>query len=237
MPHAQHVQVWHLRLKTGDAELEARLAIPNSATGLVIFAHGSGSNRLSPRNLYVAERLNLEGIATLTFDLLTQKECEMDAVTQDLRFNMPFLAKRIEEVIDWMSQDIRTSAFRMGLFASSNTAAAALIVAASHPDQVRAVVSRGGRPDLAGKYLKQVRSPTLLLVGEKDLPVLEMNREAREQMMARPRLVKIPGATHVFSEPGTLEEVAQRTCQWFQHYLAEKTQQRRSPSKANPTNP
>jgi len=209
-------------LPTGAVEIEAagrRLegdwTVPADATGLVIFAHGSGSSRLSPRNRQVAEALNARGLATLLFDLLS------DAEAADRRnvFNVELLAERLEAVRDWASRQSALAALRVGYFGASTGAAAALIAAADQPDRVEAVVSRGGRPDLAAERLPAVRAPTLLLVGGADVEVLRLNQLALELLQAPAELAVIPGATHLFEEPGALEEVARLSGDWFVRHL------------------
>jgi len=199
--------------------LEGNLTIPDNATGLVLFAHGSGSSRFSPRNRYVAEVLQQAGLATLLIDLLTPEEEKIDNRTGHLRFDIDLLAERLASATDWLSEQPTTRQLRAGYFGASTGGGAALVAAAKRPQSVRAVVSRGGRPDLAGAALPQVQAPTLLLVGGLDTPVIEMNRQAMAQMHAETRLVIVPGATHLFEEPGTLEEVARLARDWFLRYL------------------
>ncbi|WP_437311867.1 phosphoribosyltransferase family protein [Sorangium sp. So ce388] len=202
------------------ARLEGNLAIPAGATGLVLFAHGSGSSRHSPRNRFVAEVLQGAGLATLLLDLLTKEEEAVDERTGHLRFDVELLARRVVGAALAMRELPRTSALRLGYFGASTGAAAALIAAAKRPDLASAVVSRGGRPDLAGSHLKKVRAPTLLLVGSEDTDVLALNWEALE-LLRRPRqLAIVEGATHLFEEPGTLEEVARAASAWFVRHLA-----------------
>jgi putative phosphoribosyl transferase len=212
--------------------LEGTLVLPRHANGLVLFAHGSGSSRHSPRNRYVAGVLNSQQIGTLLFDLLTRQEEAVDRYTGELRFNIPFLAKRLIGATNWTmsSPDIRD--FQVGYFGASTGAAAALIAAGEIPDLVSAVVSRGGRPDLAGDALGFVYAPTLLIVGGDDEPVIGMNRGALAKLACPDKkLVIIPGATHLFEEPGTLEEVARLAAEWFdQHFRAAKKRQFQSAS-------
>ncbi|NUW43267.1 dienelactone hydrolase family protein [Nonomuraea rhodomycinica] len=207
----------------GGVRLDADLALPPGPAGrphgLVLFAHGSGSSRHSPRNRHVAERLRAAGLATLLADLLTLEEEREDAVTRELRFDIGLLARRLEALSDWAQTDARTEGLPTGLFGASTGAAAALVTAASLPDRVHAVVSRGGRPDLAGERLGRVRQPTLLIVGGADPLVLDLNRQAMERLAGEKRLEIVPGATHLFEEPGALDEVARLATAWFSAYL------------------
>jgi dienelactone hydrolase len=198
--------------------LEGSLTSPPRATGIVVFAHGSGSGRLSPRNLYVAGVLRERGLATLLFDLLTEEEEKVDAFTRELRFNIPLLAERVLGATEWLRARPDTAGLKLGYFGASTGAAAALVAAAERSD-VSAVVSRGGRPDLAAPYLGGVRAPTLLVVGGWDEAVIEMNRDAMAQMTCEKELVIVPGATHLFEEPGKLEEVARLAAAWFARHL------------------
>ncbi len=201
----------------GGAHIDGDLGMPEGAKGIVIFAHGSGSSRHSPRNREVATALRRVGLATLLIDLLTPQEERVDLVTRELRFDIPMLAARVEAALDWARVDARTAGLPVGLFGASTGAAAALIAAAVRPDDVAAVVSRGGRPDLAGDALTRVRAPTLLIVGGRDEPVIGMNEEARARMPAgtETRLEIVPGATHLFEEEGALEEVAELAGEWM----------------------
>jgi putative phosphoribosyl transferase len=199
--------------------LHGILAIPDRARAVVIFAHGAGSSRLSPRNQYVAALLQQAGLATLLMDLMTEREERSDAITRALAFDIPFLAERVEAAIDWVSSNEATRNLRVGCFGASTGAAAALVAAAHKPDMVGAVVSRGGRPDLAMDILPQVRAPTLLIVGGWDTPVIEMNRQAMTRLQVESKLVIIPGATHLFEEPGKLDEVAEHAAAWFTQHL------------------
>jgi putative phosphoribosyl transferase len=203
----------------GGATVDGDLVIPDDAAGIVAFAHGSGSSRRSPRNRMVAERLHRRGMATLLFDLLTEDEERLDARTGRLRFDIALLSARLDGAADRVAADPSTAALPLAFFGASTGAAAALVSAARRSDAVRAVVSRGGRPDLAGEALQDVRAPTLLLVGANDVEVLALNREAAERMTVEHRLEVIPGATHLFEEPGTLEDVAQRAGEWFAEHL------------------
>ena len=204
--------------------LEGTLAIPSGARGLVLFAHGSGSSRHSPRNRYVAQVLQARQIGTLLFDLLTYHEESIDQDTGVLRFAIPFLANRLLGATQWVRKNPKTAEFSIGYFGASTGAAAALVAAAELPAAISAVVSRGGRPDLAEDSLGHVRAPTLLIVGGYDGPVIEMNREAMAKLkLSEKKMVIIPGATHLFEEPGTLEQVARVAAEWFaQHFVAQE---------------
>jgi len=210
--------------------LEGRLILPKDAAGLVLFAHGSGSSRHSPRNRYVAGVLNSQQIGTLLFDLLTRQEEAVDQYTGELRFNIPFLARRLIGATNWIVRSPDTRALKVGYFGASTGAGAALIAASELPDLVSAVVSRGGRPDLAEEALRSVHAPTLLIVGGDDEPVIGMNREALAKLYCPDKkLVIIPGATHLFEEPGTLEEVARLAAEWFnQHFRTVNRRQSQS---------
>ena len=199
--------------------LAGDLSIPTDARGIVVFAHGSGSSRHSPRNRFVADVLRAGGLATLLMDLLTEAEEAEDVRTLALRFDIGLLAHRLVGATDWLAQQPDTSALPVGYFGASTGAGAALVAAAERPDAVAAIVSRGGRPDLAGPSLASVRAPTLLIVGGADGPVIEMNRDAMRQMSALTHLEIVPGATHLFEEPGALEQVATLARAWFAHYL------------------
>lgn len=209
-------------LDAAGALLEGTLAIPPSAFGLVVFAHGSGSGRFSPRNRHVAQRLRRAGLATLLMDLLTREEEVEDEITRALRFDIDLLAERVVAVIDDVGRTRELATLPIGCFGASTGAAAALIAAAERPDAVRAVVSRGGRPDLAGDALARVRAPTLLIVGELDFGVIELNEQAAEELACEKRLEIVPGATHLFEEPGALEEVARLAAGWFAGKLKEQ---------------
>jgi putative phosphoribosyl transferase len=203
------------------ATLQGTLFIPKGASGLALFAHGSGSSRHSPRNRYVAQVLNSRGIATLLFDLLTRKEESIDQYTGELRFDIPFLAKRLVDATRWIMGNPDTSDLQLGYFGASTGAGAALVAASQMPDVISAVVSRGGRPDLAQGALDAVRAPTLLIVGGDDEPVIGMNRDALAKLECpEKKLVIVQGATHLFEEPGTLEEVARLAANWFSYHLA-----------------
>jgi putative phosphoribosyl transferase len=190
----------------------------------VLFAHGSGSSRFSPRNQFVARVLRKGGLATLLIDLLTSEEEKIDRRTRHLRFDINLLAGRLVGATDWLSQHPDTRDLHIGHFGASTGAAAALIAATERADVVEAIVSRGGRPDLAGPVLSQVEAPTLLIVGGNDIPVIELNQQALAQLRTEKKLEIVPGATHLFEEPGALEQVAQLARQWFQRYLTSQVQ-------------
>lgn len=204
-----------VRISAGSVVLEGDLALPQAARGVVLFAHGSGSSRFSTRNRYVAEQLNDAMLGTLLIDLLTREEEQVDQRTAQYRFNVPMLAGRLTSAIDWLAREPETRELPIGLFGASTGAGAALIAAAQRRQQVGAVVSRGGRPDLADDALPQVAAPTLLIVGGEDDVVIQLNREAMAQMRGEVRLEIVPGATHLFEEPGALEIVAQLAGDWF----------------------
>jgi putative phosphoribosyl transferase len=208
-----------VRVPAGPVTLEGNLGIPEGATGIVLFAHGSGSGRHSPRNRYVAEALREANLATLLIDLLTPEEEEVDLRTRHLRFDIGLLADRLVGATDWLTQDPNTRNRQVGYFGASTGAGAALVAAAKRPEAVGAVVSRGGRPDLAGEALPRVAAPTLLIVGGEDELVISMNREAMEKMSAEKELEIVPGASHLFEEPGKLEEVTRLAAGWFTRYL------------------
>jgi dienelactone hydrolase len=211
-----------VQIQAGRAVLPGNLNIPNDAIALVLFAHGSGSSRHSPRNQFVARTLNEAGLATLLFDLLTQEEEAIDMQTRELRFNIHLLAERLVHATKWVKQQDQTCDFRIGYFGSSTGGAAALVAAADNPQDAGAVVSRGGRPDLADQALPKVQAPTLLIVGGNDDIVIELNEQARDRMHCEVKLEIIPGATHLFEEPGTLEKVAQLASDWFSLHLTRK---------------
>jgi dienelactone hydrolase len=218
-PTAAEVQDRPVRVEAGEVTLDGDLTLPPGARGLVLFAHGSGSGRGSPRNRHVAGVLQEAGLATLLFDLLTPDEEAIDQRTARLRFDIPLLAERLAGATDWATALPDTRALRIGYFGASTGAAAALVAAAERPNTVGAVVSRGGRPDLAGAALERARAPTLLVVGGADLPVIPLNREALERLGTEKRLEIVPGATHLFEEPGALETVARLARDWFSRYL------------------
>lgn len=199
--------------------LPADVVFPDEPNGVVLFAHGSGSSRHSPRNVAVARTLNDRSLATVLVDLLTPEEDAIDARTAELRFDIPMLADRLAEIVDWMGSDSTLRPLPVGLFGASTGAAAALVAAAERPDRVRAVVSRGGRPDLAGASLSAVRAPTLLLVGGLDEQVIALNEQAQAQLGDIAELRIVQGATHLFEEPGTLEQVADEAASWFSRQL------------------
>jgi pimeloyl-ACP methyl ester carboxylesterase len=209
-----------VRIHDGNDVLEGDLHVPENAAGLVIFAHGSGSSRFSSRNRAVAEYLERSGMATLLLDLLTTREEQVDVLTAEYRFDIPLLGRRVAVTVEWARQHEIVRGLPVGLFGASTGAAAALIAAAERPDAVRAVVSRGGRPDLAGSALPRVQAPTLLIVGGDDTPVIDMNEDAKRLMTrALTRLVIVPGASHLFEERGALEEVSRLASHWFGRYL------------------
>ena len=209
-----------VRVAAGPVTLEGNLSLPERARGIVLFAHGSGSSRHSPRNRYVAQVLNEAKLATLLVDLLTPDEEAVDLRTAHLRFDIGLLAGRLVGVTDWLTQYPDTRELRIGYFGASTGAAAALVAAAQRPDSVGAIVSRGGRPDLAGPaLLARVRAPTLLIVGGNDFEVVELNRRAFALLRCEKQLEIVPGATHLFEEPGALEEVARLAREWFERYL------------------
>ncbi len=208
-----------VNIPLGPIILEGDLSTPDGATGIVVFAHGSGSSRHSPRNRFVAQHLQERGLATLLFDLLTPEEEEIDAVTAHLRFDIEMLATRLVAATAWLLQQPATKNLRIGYFGASTGAAAALIAAARKPEAVMSVVSRGGRPDLAKESLANVKAPTLLIVGGRDTPVIEMNRWALDRLNVQKEMKIVPGATHLFEEPGKLEEVAAIAGEWFTESL------------------
>ncbi len=202
-------------VKAKDAALEGFLNIPENATGLIVFVHGSGSSRMSPRNQAIAEEFNEYGMGTLLFDLLTREEEEVDLYTRELRFDIPMLAERVVATLDWLSRYEPTKKMEIGLIGSSTGAAAALAAAAKRPGLVKAVVSRGGRPDLAAGALSHVKAPTLLIVGANDDVVIELNQSAFEELPGEKRFELVPGATHLFEEPGTLAQASHLARGWF----------------------
>ena len=203
-----------------DVVLEGTLFSPPRARGIVIFAHGSGSSRFSPRNRAVAEVLTGAGFAALLFDLLTETEEIAEQEGGMLRFDITLLAERLVAATQWVVQNRPTHGLDIGYFGASTGAAAALVAAAGLPDRVKCVVSRGGRPDLAGHALTRVRAATLLIVGGNDYPVIEMNRDALDQLQCTKRMEIVPGASHLFEEPGTLEQVGRLAREWFEQHLA-----------------
>jgi len=209
-----------VQIPVRSAALHGDITVPDRATGIVLFAHGSGSSRLSPRNRSVARRFQEAGLATLLFDLLTPAEEEVDEQTREYRFDIELLADRLVEVTDWVTTQDELKRLNVGYFGASTGAAAALFAAARRPEVVRAVVSRGGRPDLAAPLLGQVRAPTLLIVGGLDDVVIGMNEEALAQLRTEKSLEIVPGATHLFSEEGALETVGRLAADWFTKHLA-----------------
>lgn len=218
----QHDSVESVRIPAGDAIIDGDLAVPANARGVVLFAHGSGSGRHSPRNIHVAGRLREASFATLLIDLLTRDEEAVDMRTRALRFDIDLLARRLIAAIDWLSSHGSTRDLEIGCFGASTGAAAALLAAAERPDAVSAVVSRGGRPDLADGALPRVRAPTLLIVGGLDTQVLALNRTAMGQMHGQVELEIVAGATHLFEESGTLETVTDLARDWFAQHLASR---------------
>ncbi len=208
-----------MRFTLGKARLHGDLCVPAAARGLVVFVHGSGSSRHSPRNQSVARCFNEMGLATLLFDLLTKHEQPIDEITRQLRFDIPLLSQRLTGVIDQLSSDAQLRELRIGLFGASTGAAAALTTAASRPADIAAVVSRGGRVDLAEPSLARVHAVSLFIVGSRDLEVLELNRAAAARLQCEHQLVVVPGASHLFEEHGTLEEVARLAGDWFVRHL------------------
>jgi len=206
-------------IKVGSVPLTGHLAIPTRPQGIVLFVHGSGSSRRSPRNRYVAQTLQEDGLATLLFDLLTLEEERIDQQTRHLRFDIGLLTNRLIGATDWILQNPATRQLPIGYFGASTGSAAALMAAVARPDDVRAIVSRGGRPDLAGAVLTRINAPTLLIVGGHDVPVITLNQKACQYIPAEKHLEIVPGATHLFEEAGALEQVATLASQWFQKYL------------------
>jgi putative phosphoribosyl transferase len=209
-----------------DTVLKGNLTVPDVARGVVLFAHGSGSSRLSPRNRYVAGVLQQAGCATLLIDLLTTEEEEVERWTRHLRFDIGLLAQRLVGATYWLMHEPVTRHLPIGYFGASTGAAAALVAAAREPERISAVVSRGGRPDLAGEELTKVKAPTLLIVGDKDVPVIGMNQQAQQRLRVETKLELVAGATHLFEEPGTLERVAELASQWFTRYFPALAQPR-----------
>ena len=208
-----------VEISSDGVSLEGELMIPESAKGIVLFAHGSGSSRFSPRNQFVAQFLRKHKLATLLTDLLTFEEDKVDQITREFRFNIDLLAERLIGITRWLQKDPRTKNLHIGYFGSSTGAAAALIAAAQEGSEISAVVSRGGRPDLAGPYLQKVQAPSLLIVGGADGEVIKLNQEAYDHLSCVKRLDIIPGATHLFEETGALEKVAALAATWFTNYL------------------
>ena len=215
------VKAGEVQISVGETFLNGELKIPENATGIVLFAHGSGSSRHSPRNQYVARVIRESGVGTLLFDLLTRQEEAVDNYTREFRFDIDLLARRLVAATKWLAGGDETKCLRPGYFGASTGGAAALVAAAEMGDKVGAVVSRGGRPDLAGLALGHVMAPTLLIVGSLDGPVIRMNEDAYAQLRCMKELKIIPGATHLFEEPGKLEDVATLAAKWFLKHLQE----------------
>ena len=213
------IHVEQVRIPLGRIELAGDLSLPENARGLVLFAHGSGSSRHSRRNKFVAYELNKGRLGTLLFDLLTQREEYEEQFTRHLRFDIGLLADRLAAATDWARQDSRLSELSQGYFGASTGGGAALVAAVARESDIKAVVSRGGRPDLAGDALPGVKAPTLLIVGGDDDVVIELNQQAYQQLHCEKRLEIVSGATHLFEEPGTLEQVAHLARQWFEQHL------------------
>jgi len=207
-------------IPSGSVAINGDLTLIDEAKGIVLFAHGSGSSRFSPRNRYVAEELNRVGLSTLLIDLLTESEETLDNKTGRLRFDIELLTERLISATDWLGRNSLTRELKLGYFGASTGAAAALAAAAKRQEIVGAIVSRGGRPDLADIWLPDVKAPTLLIVGGNDFTVIEMNREALQKLAAEKKLALVPGATHLFEEPGALDEVARMAGDWFLQHLA-----------------
>lgn len=207
-----------VHIPAGRVSLRGDLTVPAGARSIIVFAHGSGSGRHSPRNRHVAEMLNNAGFATLLADLLTEQEEEIDQETRHLRFDIPLLADRLTYIAQWLENDPDLGKLKIGYFGASTGAGAALITAARQPENVMAVVSRGGRPDLAGDFLTKVKVPVMLIVGENDHDVLFLNKQALERLHGETRLTVVPGATHLFEEPGTLDEAAHLAISWFEEH-------------------
>lgn len=222
MGHTGHTgteQSHPVQIASGAAALEGDLSVPVGANGVVFFAHGSGSSRHSPRNQYVARVIREAGVATLLFDLLTREEEAVDMQTRHLRFDISLLARRLVDATNWIKRESDTWHLRVGYFGASTGGGAALVAAAEIGEEIGAVVLRGGRPDLAGEALSRVKSPTLLIVGGYDEPVIRMNEEAYARLRCEKELKIVRNASHLFEEPGAIEEVARLAARWFQHYL------------------
>ncbi len=214
-----HYRKKEISIATNLVKLTGELVLPSQARGIVLFAHGSGSSRFSPRNRHTAQLLQQAGLATLLIDLLTTGEEKIDRYTQQFRFNIGLLSERLVDSSKWLQQNPSTKNLKIGYFGASTGSAAALLAAADFPEGVSAIVSRGGRPDLVGSALTRVQAPTLLIVGEKDFPTKELNRQAFYHLSADKEMAIVPAATHLFEEPGALDEVAKLTIQWFNRYL------------------
>lgn len=203
----------------GDSHISGNLNLIKDSKGIIVFAHGSGSSRFSKRNQFVAHELNTSSFSTFLFDLLTPEEESVDEATREFRFNIPLLAERLVLVTKWIKDNAQTSHFRIGYFGSSTGAAATLIAAVQLPQDIAAIVSRGGRPDLAQDYLSQVKAPTLLIIGELDDEVIALNKQAYDQLSCKKNMILIPSATHLFEEEGTLEEVTKYAIDWYKIYI------------------
>ena len=226
-PNISTIHEESIVLPCDTIELSGNLVVPEGSSGIVLFAHGSGSSRHSPRNRFVAERLHQSNLGTLLFDLLTVDEEREEMMTGHLRFDIPLLARRLITVTEWIRSNPATSHLAIGYFGSSTGAAAALSAGAARPSSIGAIVSRGGRPDLSIEALRRVTAPTLLIVGEKDSPVLDANREALAELRCKSALEVVPRATHLFEEPGALEYVSDLAAEWFANHL--EANQRRPP--------
>jgi dienelactone hydrolase len=213
-----------LSIELADVQLTGDLLLPDGARGLVVFVHGSGSSRLSTRNQQVASYLSERGLATLLFDLLSAAEERIDRITSELRFDIPLLTQRLVGVLDWVAAESELSFLPVGLFGASTGAAAAILSAVQRPEQVRAIVSRGGRTDLAGGKVQQLHAPILQIVGARDPVILGLNRKVSQALACEQRLDVVPRATHLFEEPGTLQEVARLAAQWFEQHLRKPNQ-------------
>jgi dienelactone hydrolase len=206
-------------IPVGDVVLKGNLRIPAGATGLVIFAHGSGSSRHSPRNRHVAQYLNSRGIGTLLIDLLSSQEEAIDIRTRHLRFDVDMLADRLAAIVRWVAVQAELGGLTIGYFGSSTGSGAALLATARQPDRIAAIVSRGGRPDLAGEALARITVPVRLIVGRNDAQVLALNEQSLRLLNERSKLDVVPGATHLFEEPGTLDKVCELAAEWFSVHL------------------
>jgi putative phosphoribosyl transferase len=208
-----------INIPVGKEQLTGNLSIPEYPVGIVLFSHGSGSSRFSPRNQYVAQMFNQNQMATLLIDLLTPKEDEVDQYTREHRFNIPLLASRLELITEWLKKDKRTKPLKLAYIGSSTGAASALIAAAHRGQEIASVVSRGGRPDLAMEALPKVLSPTLFIIGGEDDVVIDLNKQAYAMLQCQKKMEIIPGATHLFEEPGTLEAASQKASQWLKTHF------------------
>ena len=231
---ASPVRTAEVAIASGNSTLQGNLTVPSPACGIVVFAHGSGSGRFSRRNRQVARFLNRAGLATLLLDLLTADENVRDRITAEYRFDIPRLARRLTDAVDWLHQERAAADLPIGLFGASTGAAAALITAAERPRRTDAVVSRGGRVDLAGDALPRVRAPTLLIVGGWDAEVIALNRAAAMRLGCEYHIAIVPDAGHLFEEPGTLEEVAGMAAVWFVKHLGPSALARNGPGRAPP---